>query len=82
MLADARVSVMRNQLNKMFTGVHDLCCQRETDDVIAMKSSDGEVIRFEQPLQAEAYTGYVEQLLSEVQFYDFTQLLIFSSRIM
>lgn len=66
MLADARVSVIRNQLNKMFTGVDELCCQRDTDDVVAMKSSDGEVIRFEQPLQAEAYTGYVEQLLSEV----------------
>lgn len=66
MLADARVSVIRNQLNKMFTGVHDLCCQRDIDDIVAMKSSDGEVIRFEQPLQAEAYTGYVEQLLSEV----------------
>lgn len=91
MLADARVSVISKQLNKMFMGVHDLCCERETDVILAMKSADGEVIRFEQPLQTQAYSGYVEQLLSEViidvplntyKFHNFTQLLIFSRRIM
>lgn len=66
MLADTRISVIRGQLSKMFMGVHDLCCHLETGDIVAIKSVDGEIIKFEQPLQTEKYTGYMEQLLSEV----------------
>lgn len=67
MLAETKTTeIVHVHLEKMFMGIHTLCYDPGGNDIVAMKSVDGEVIHFEQPLQTQQFVGYTEKLLSEV----------------